>query len=617
VLKKQNIICISSIDWDFIWQGHQEIMSSLAENGNKVLFIENTGVRAPGIKDMPRIKLRIRNWLAGVKGIRKEAENLYVFSPLVLPLPYSRAARIINKYLIMRALNRWMKAMNFSDPVVWSFLPTPLSVDIADNILKKILIYYCINNFSASSTSAKKIAASEKNMIKKADFVFVTSKQLCNYCSQYNNNTHIFPFAVNFSKFKESADSVLHPPDELKKIAKPIIGYVGGVHKWIDQELIEYAAKKYSSYSFVFVGPLQTDVSRLRVLKNVYFLGKKEHRELPLFVKYFDVCLIPYLITEYTNNVYPTKLNEYLALSKPVVSTGLPEVIEFNNQNGNIVYVSGTKENFTDCLEKAVNEDKLSMKEHRLKVAEDNSWVSRIEQMSRLIEGGINKKNTDNEAKWKENFIFFYRSARRKALSLSAVLVFLWILFFKTPFIWFAAVPLNISQAPHSADAIVVFGGGVGETGSPGKSTIERARYAVELYKEKYAKKIIFSSGYTYRYNDAENMKLFAVSMGVPDKDIILEKKANSTYENVKFTNDILNRHSWANILLVSSPYNTRRAKLVFDKIAGPVSVTYTPVPVNECQFYDRAEGVRFEQIKAIAHEYIGILYYFIKRYII
>jgi len=40
MLTNQNIICISSIDWDFIWQGHQEIMSTFAQNGNRVLSID-------------------------------------------------------------------------------------------------------------------------------------------------------------------------------------------------------------------------------------------------------------------------------------------------------------------------------------------------------------------------------------------------------------------------------------------------------------------------------------------------------------------------------------------------------------------------------------------------
>ena len=137
MLKDENVICISSIDWDFIWQGHQEIMSTLAKNSNKVLFVENTGVRAPGIKDIPRLKKRIKNWFRGVKGIRREMDNLYVFSPLVLPFPYSRIARWINRYLILPILEKWMEVTNFSNPVVWTFLPTALSLDIAHNLAKK------------------------------------------------------------------------------------------------------------------------------------------------------------------------------------------------------------------------------------------------------------------------------------------------------------------------------------------------------------------------------------------------------------------------------------------------------------------------------------------------
>ena len=78
-----------------------------------------------------------------------------------------------------------------------------------------------------------------------------------------------------------------------------------------------------------------------------------------------------------------------------------------------------------------------------------------------------------------------------------------------------------------------------------GKSTIERARFSVELYRKGFAKYIIYSSGYTFKYNDAENMKLFAVSMGVPERNIILEQKANSTYENVDYTNKVLRKRGF------------------------------------------------------------------------
>jgi len=234
--------------------------------------------------------------------------------------------------------------------------------------------------------------------------------------------------------------------------------------------------------------------------------------------------------------------------------------------------------------------------------------------MSELIEKAIEKKKIDREALWKETLINFYRMAKRRALRFILVFLALYLLIFKTPFIWMIAAPLKVSEQPQKAQAIVVFGGGVGETGSPGKSTIERARYAAELYRKGFAEKIVFSSGYIYSYNDAENMKLIALSMGVPEKNIILENKANSTYENVIFCKKIIDDNKWDSILLISSPYNMLRAKLVFDKYEKGVKVFYSPA--DKCQFYDKSENVRLEQWMAIMHEYMGIAYYLFKGHI-
>ena len=614
MLKNENIICISSIDWDFIWQGHQEIMSALAEKGNRVLFIENTGVRTPGIRDISRIRSRIRNWLKGVNGIRKERENLYIYSPLVLPFPYSRAARWINRHLILAVLKKWMKVVDFSDPIIWTFLPAPLSLDIADSLMKKLIVYYCIDNFSVSSSSAKKIRRSEEKLLRRSDLVFVTSEELRDKCSKYNSNVYKFPFAVSFEKFEKARLKNTETPDELKNIKRPIVGYVGGVHKWVDQGLINELAKKHTDYSFVFVGPIQTKVTELLKLKNVHFLGKKDHERLPLFIKYFDVCVIPYLITDYTRNVYPTKLNEYLALGKAVVSTSLLEIELFNKEYGGIVYMAEDTKAFSGHIEKAIRENEPSFVSKRIEAAQENSWESRIEKMSFTIENELERKKIDREKRWKENLIIFYKTARKKIVRFGIIGLSAYLLLFKTPFIWFVAEPLKISEAPRKADAILVFGGGVGETGGPGRSTIERARYAAELYLKGYSGKIIFSSGYTYIHNDAENMRLMAVSMGVDEKDIILEQKASSIYENVLFSKEILKKNNWDLILLVSSPYNMRRANLVFNKWGKGIDVFYAPV--EKSQFYDKNFGVKVEQIRAIAHEYIGIIYYYFKGYI-
>src|SRR3989339_1197533 len=310
MLKNENIICISTIDWDFLWQGHQEIMSTFVKNGNKVIFIENMGVRIPRIRDISRIRKRLSNYFRGVKGIRKEANNLYVFSPIVLPFPYSRIARMINKRILLSALEKWMKVMNFSDSIIWTFLPTGITLDIAENFNYKLLVYYCIDNLSASSFKARKIKATENKLLKKADLVFVTSQALYDMCSEYSKSVTFFPFGVsldNFVNVREQDNYAI--PEDLAKIKDPVIGYVGGIHKWIDFVLLKSLADKYPQYSFVFIGPIQTDVSGIEDKKNMFFLGNKNHKDLPYYINNFQVGIIPYIMSDYTKNVYPTKLN--------------------------------------------------------------------------------------------------------------------------------------------------------------------------------------------------------------------------------------------------------------------------------------------------------------------
>ena len=144
-----DVICISSIDWDFMWQSHQEIMSRLAAGGNRVLFIENTGVRVPTLRDLPRIRHRWRNWRRGVYGIRQERENLFVFSPLVIPFPHSRVAAWINRQVVLFVVRRWSRAMGFTQPIIWTYLPTRLTLDLVSHIEHRLLVYYCAAFFSA------------------------------------------------------------------------------------------------------------------------------------------------------------------------------------------------------------------------------------------------------------------------------------------------------------------------------------------------------------------------------------------------------------------------------------------------------------------------------------
>jgi glycosyltransferase involved in cell wall biosynthesis len=353
-------------------------MSTLAAEGHRVVFLENTGVRAPKVRDLPRVRQRIRNWWRGTKGFREERPNLFVYSPLVLPFPYSRVARWVNRFLLMRSLRKWMRATGFYRPIAWTFLPTPLALDLLREIDPQLTIYYCIDDLASSSLAARRIVPSEQRLFREADLVFVTSEALRKRAAQFSSNVHVFPFGVSFERFDRVRSGHDAEPADLQSLRRPVVGYVGGLHQWVDQELIAAAASRLPEASFAIIGPVQTDVSTLERCPNVTLFGQRPHPELPRYVKGFDVGIVPYKLTDYTANVYPTKLNEYLVMGIPVVATDLAEIRRFNVEHGDIVAVAGDANAFVDAVRDALMPATPATVERRIAVAHAKSWQSRI-----------------------------------------------------------------------------------------------------------------------------------------------------------------------------------------------------------------------------------------------
>ncbi|OLE80608.1 MAG: hypothetical protein AUF76_14460 [Acidobacteria bacterium 13_1_20CM_2_65_9] len=602
-----DVVCISSIDWDFIWQSHQEIMSRLAADGHRVLFVENTGVRTPNFRDLARLRQRIRNWWRGTKGFREERPNLFVYSPLLLPGPYLRLSRWINRFLLVHALQRWMRATGFYRPIVWTFLPTPLARDLIAALDPQLTIYYCVDDLASSSPAARKIVPSEERLFAEADVVFVTSERLRQRAAQFTDRVHLFPSGVNLELFEDARQSAVEPPADVRALRRPVIGYVGGLHQWVDQDLLAAVAAGMPDATFVLVGPEQTDVAKLRRCPNVRLLGTRPHDELPRYVKAFDVGIVPYRLTEYTANVYPAKVNEYLAVGIPVVATELPEIRRFNAMHGDVVDVANDPQAFCGAIRSALHDSSPPDVERRIAVAHENSWTARVAGMSRLIDEALERRAATAQ-RWDETLRSVYRRARTRVAQVVTAVVAVYVIVFHTNLIWWMASPLKLSAPPTKADAIVVFAGGVGESGRAGGGAQERLRQAIDLYKGGYAPYLVFSSGYVYSFREAESMRALAIDQGVPASVIVLEERATNTYQNVRFTNDILRDHRWRRILLVSSPYHMRRAVLVWRKQAPDLEVVPTPVP--QSQFYDHTRGASLEQVRGILQEYLAIFGY-------
>ncbi|MEK6715232.1 MAG: ElyC/SanA/YdcF family protein [Candidatus Omnitrophota bacterium] len=623
MFKNQNIICFSSIDWDFLWQANQEIMLTLADNGNRILFIENTGIRPVNFSDIPRIKKRISNWLKSVKGFRKQSDNLYIYSPILLPFPYSIPARFINRSILIPSLRRWLDCIEFHDPIIWSFLPTPLCLDIIKNIKHRAVVYYNIDNLSATSLGAKKIVKFERQMAYKSDIVFAMSKKMFDYLSKFNKNTIRIPAGVNVGRFIDMGDNDMERPAELRGIKTKIIGYVGGIRKSIDIELVKYLLKGLPDFTFVFVGPIQIDIAQLSIYKNIIFVGQKNHEVLPFYIRHFDACIIPYIKDDYANNVSPAKLNEYLAMGKPVIASDIDEVKNFCLEHEKSIYVAKDYQDFLNLILDAIRQNNQYLRNERIEIAQNNSWLKKIEEMSEAIENTVKKKEADAAKSWENKLINVYKMVRFRVFRAICVLSLIWLLVFYTPFIWILAEPLKISQPPEKSDAIVVLAGGAGESGVPGQGYEERVQEAVDLYKNGYAKYIIFSSGDTYRLKETLLMKNLAISYGISEEAVILEDRAKNTYENIKFSKDILEKNNWNKIILVSSPYHMLRVSLTAKNIMPHISSIY--VPIRESRFYMRSTAnygkktykqINVRQIAALLHEYVGIMYYWWKGWI-
>jgi glycosyltransferase involved in cell wall biosynthesis len=383
---RRDVICFSSIDWEVLWQGPQEIAVALAARGYRVLFVENTGVRRPGPRDLPRLRRRIRNWRRGAAGFRAERENLDIYSPLLLPFPYSATARWCNRVFLRRALRFWSEPSGADRPIVWTFLPTPLIQDLIRELHPALTVYYCVNDFAASSAAARRITRSEARLFAAADLIFTSTETFRARAARVNDAAHLFPFGVDFRLFDEARRAARGLPEDLQRIPPPRVGYVGGIHRWMDQDLLVSVAARMPEASFVLVGPLQTNVARLARLPNVHLLGARAHGQLPDFVRGFDVGLVPYRLTPYTADVYPAKLCEYLATGIPVVATDLPAIHRFNAEHGGVVTVGREPDGFAAAIRNAATARSPADVERRIEVAKRNSWETRIAAMLALIE---------------------------------------------------------------------------------------------------------------------------------------------------------------------------------------------------------------------------------------
>ncbi len=608
LLKKECFIIFSSIDWSTHWQLHHQLATSLVATGNRVLFVENTGIRSVNIHDVGRLSKRISSWRKGMHGFSSiDGNNLTLYSPILLPFPYSKLSLFFNKIIFNLSISRWMKASGFGRPIIISFLPTPLIQSAINNANPKLSIYYCANNMADSSISASRVRPYEDQFFKTVDIVFTAACVIQEYAVKLSKKVFYFPPGIDFDKFDIAIKSSEGIPDDLKKISGPIIGYIGTLGRVLDQELLCTLADECSNFTIVLIGPKYTNIDKLEKKLNVVLLGAKPHNQLPYYIKGFDVGIVPYICNDFTEGVYPSKLNEYLAMGIPSVSTNLREVRESKKIYGESIIVANSVEEFIEAVKVVVVEDDALIRGNRIEVAKANSWESRFNGILRIInENIILKANQQMSPNWKKGFEKYFGIGKyvRKLLLVS---IFAFFLIFYSPLFWLLGNGLVVSDAPKRSDAIVVFSGD-GEASYRNSSYQKRALDAVRFYNDGYATDIFISSGRRQTISDVELIKLFLTSKDIPESSIhVLEKYPISTFQNVQMVKQMLDDDNINSILFITSPYHSRRAMLTWKKNAPNIEVIAPRVVDTPSE--NLKWGVSINEVRVIVYEYAAIVH--------
>ena len=377
MISGQNIICFAN-DWDADPTSKHQVMKVLARR-NRVLWVNSIGLRRPGVTghDAARIANKVLQFCRGPVAI---TENLYVLTPLAIPFHGMPGADIANAWLLSRYIGMWAKKLGMQRFQLWTFLPTTAS--LIRHLRPEKVVYYCVDEWSAFSFLDEDLMREmEEQLIGYSDLVLVSAEALYASKRPLHARTYLVPHGVDSEHFAQARSETTAVAPELHGLPRPIVGFWGLIHDWVDLDLVYHAARRHPGWSFVLVGGVRVACPALRALPNVHLVGARPYDALPGFAKGFTAAMLPFKVNLLTENVNPIKLREYLAAGLPVAATPLPEVRHY----AGAVRIGATPEQFTAALEAAVQDTSDASARQRMEAVSKETWLARVEHISTLV----------------------------------------------------------------------------------------------------------------------------------------------------------------------------------------------------------------------------------------
>lgn len=371
----QDLICISHLRWDFVWQRPQQLLSRLAQH-YPILFVEepvtDTEISQPYLETYP-------GRTPGPQPVT--VARLHYPSQEHYWIGHSdQRTQACYERLLLDYLGR----ERCSNANLWLY--TPMAAPFVQAIRPRLLIYDVMDELSAFKGAPAELREADRQLLEQADLVFTGGASLYRARQPYHNNIHLFPSGVEIDHFARADLEEFARPGDMAGLAGPILGYFGVIDERMDLPLLSHLATSRPDWNLVMLGPvIKIAPEELPQAPNLYYLGMKDYADLPAYLAHFDVALVPFAMNEATRYLSPTKTLEYLAAHKPVVSTPIHDIVELY---GDHVRIGASAEEFVEQVTQALATSKAEQIERRAReqqLLSTHTWDHIAHQMRQLI----------------------------------------------------------------------------------------------------------------------------------------------------------------------------------------------------------------------------------------
>ena len=378
-----------SKDWDDAPTSNHHVLRELAKT-RRVLWLNSVATRTPNLstgRDLGRVLHKLREFARGPVNVEND---LWVFTPLVLPLPHSRIAHELNRAILRATVWALRRRLRLGEYQLWTFLPSV--PDYIGTLGESLDVYYCVDEWSMFSyIDTDGMVDTERKLLERVDCVFAVNEPLARRKRELNPDTHVALHGVDHPLFARALDASAPLPADLDDLPKPVIGFVGTLQDWVDLDLIGEIARRHPDWSVVLVGRLLVDMAPLARFPNVHVLGARPYEQLPDYLRGFDVGIIPYKVSDQLVFRNPLKLREYLSAGLPVVTTSLQEMHQYERWCS----VAADPDGFVGAIEAALEGDSPELRRERSRSMESESWPARVADIERIVDEVATRRRTD------------------------------------------------------------------------------------------------------------------------------------------------------------------------------------------------------------------------------